>query len=68
MARPTEKPAPDAAEALDGPLTDARPLAYQNVPAQPRVRPQWDPVELAQKYLDDMEKGGRLHHRNRREP
>lgn len=43
------------------------PRDYSDTPNQPRVRPQWDAVELARKYLDDMEKGGRLHFRMKRE-
>lgn len=38
-------------------------IPWQNARAQPRVRPQWDPVELANKLLDDMERGGRLDRR-----
>jgi hypothetical protein len=43
------------------------PRDYTDTPNQPRVRPQWDAVELARKYLDDMEKGGRLHLRLKRD-
>ena len=61
-------PADDTAKkrSPDAPFDDVTPLDYQHAPSQPRVRPQWDPVEIARKALDDMEKGGRLHHQNRR--
>lgn len=36
------------------------PIEWQQARSQPRVRPQWDPAELANKLLDDMERGGRL--------
>jgi hypothetical protein len=60
------KKTPASPPANDGPLTDVTPLDYQNVPMQPRTRPQWDPMELAHKALDDMERRGTLHHQNRR--
>ncbi len=43
----------------DEPKVPAR--TYSETRMQPRVRPQWDPAELARKYLDDMESDGRLH-------
>jgi hypothetical protein len=42
------------------------PRPYADADAQVRVRPLYDPVEVARKYLDEMEKSGRLHHRNRK--
>jgi hypothetical protein len=50
---PTETPAAPA----------ATPRPYQEAAAQVRVRPLYDPVEVARKYLDEMEREGRLHHR-----
>ena len=35
--------------------------SWRDVPAVNPVREQWDPLKLAHKYLDDMERGGRLH-------
>ena len=39
---------------------DVPPIHWKQARPQPRVRPQWDAVELAKKFLDDMERGGRL--------
>ncbi|TVQ97508.1 MAG: hypothetical protein EA398_14415 [Deltaproteobacteria bacterium] len=45
---------------------DVRPRPWQELIPQQRAKPQYDPVEIARKALDDMEKGGRLHFLNRR--
>ena len=36
-------------------------VSWKETPSQPRVREQYDCEKLADKYLDDMERGGRLH-------
>ena len=56
----TQAPSPT----LEKPAVTPRP--YADADAQVRVRPLYDPVEVAKKYLDEMEKSGRLHHRNRK--
>jgi len=42
------------------------PRHYWDHPPSKRARPQFDPAALARDYLDDMEKGGRLHHQRKR--
>lgn len=42
-----------------------RPITWKDARPQPRVRDQWDPAELANRLLDDMERGGRLVSRKR---
>lgn len=49
----------DHASKSDAPKV--KPRHYKETRMQPRVRQQWDPAELARKYLDEMEEGGRLH-------
>ena len=44
----------------DAPLADVKPITWHDARKQPRVRPQWNPVELANKLLDDMAAEGRL--------
>jgi hypothetical protein len=56
----------DAKKAEETPAVQPKP--YSEVRKQPRVRPQWDPFELAHAYLDEMERGGRLHGTLRRKP
>lgn len=41
-------------------------IHWKQARPQPRVRPQWDAVELANKMLDDMERGGRLERSKKR--
>lgn len=38
---------------------------WETTPAR-RARPQFDCVEIARSYLDEMEKGGRLHNKRKR--
>jgi hypothetical protein len=47
-------------------LPPVDPVHYWEVPMSKRAHPQWDPKELAHKFLDDMEKGGRLHLKRKR--
>jgi len=47
-------------------LPEVDPVHYWEAPMSERARPQWDPKALAQKMLDDMEKGGRLHLKRKR--
>jgi hypothetical protein len=47
-------------------LPAVEPVHYQAAKMSTRARPQWDPKELAHQYLDDMEKGGRLHLKRKR--
>jgi len=42
------------------PKSTVPPITWQEARSQPRVRPQWNPAELANQLLDDMERGGRL--------
>lgn len=44
------------------------PRPYLQARMQPAVRPQWDPATLANKLLDDMEAGGRLHNLRHNKP
>lgn len=37
-----------------------KPIDWHHARPQARVRPQWDPQELANQLLDEMEKNGRL--------
>ncbi len=60
MAAPT-KPTPAS---TDAPAVKPRP--FDEARMQDRVRPLFDPVEIAKKYLDEMEAEGRLHHNNRK--
>lgn len=53
-------------ESQDPGPPDVRPSPWQELIPQPRVKPQYDPVEIARKALDDMEKGDRLHGQNRK--
>lgn len=50
----------------DDPI-DATPRHYTQTRMQPRARPQWDPAEVAKQYLDDMEEGGRLHFKKKKD-
>lgn len=43
-----------------------RPRPWQELIPQARVKPQYDPAEVARRFLEDMEKGGRLHGQNQR--
>jgi hypothetical protein len=45
---------------------DVKPRPFEEGRMQDRVRPLYDPVEIAKKYLDEMEAAGRLHHTNRK--
>ncbi|MFT6396541.1 MAG: hypothetical protein ACJAYU_001284 [Bradymonadia bacterium] len=47
-------------------LPKVTPVDYEKTRMSVRARPQWDPKELGNKMLDDMEKGGRLHLTNKR--
>lgn len=48
-------------------LPDVKPHHYLETKLSTRARPQWDPRELAHAMLDDMEKGGRLHLRKKKQ-
>ncbi len=48
------------------PLDDVKPKNYWEHTPSRRAVPQFDVAKLAGKYLDDMEKGGRLHHQRKR--
>lgn len=41
-------------------------IIWKKARPQPRVRPQWNPVELANQLLDEMERGGRLERSKKR--
>ncbi len=47
-------------------LPEVTPVHYTDGRKSVRARPQWDPKELGNKMLDDMEKGGRLHLKRKR--
>lgn len=53
-------------EKADDPIK-ATPRHYTQTRMQPRARPQWDPAEVAKKYLDDMEEGDRLHFKKKKD-
>lgn len=57
----TDTPAPEAPE-------EVIPRGWKDARAAVRVRSQYDPAEIARRYLDDMETGGRLHFQNRKGP
>lgn len=40
--------------------TEVTPIHWKQARSQPRVRPQWDPAELANELLDEMEREDRL--------
>ena len=42
---------------------DTKKHDWRDARMQTRAREQWDPMTLAHELLDDMEKGGRLHGR-----
>jgi hypothetical protein len=44
---------------------DVKPKHYWEHTPSRRARPQYDPVEVAKRYLDDMERGGRLHNKRK---
>ena len=43
-----------------------KPRFYTETHMQDRVRPLYDPVEVAKRYLDEMEATGRLHNQRHR--
>jgi hypothetical protein len=45
---------------------DTKKHDWRDARMQTRAREQWDPVQVAKEMLDDMEKGGRLHGRQRK--
>lgn len=47
-------------------LPEVTPVHYKDGRKSVRARPQWDPKELGNKMLDDMEKAGRLHLKRKR--
>lgn len=55
----------DKNEKKDEAPATVRPIHWKEARPQPRVRDQWDPVELANRLLDDMERGGRMVSRKR---
>lgn len=57
-------PAAETADAQKG----VTPRGWKDARAAVRVRSQYDPAEIARRYLDDMESGGRLHFQNRKGP
>jgi hypothetical protein len=55
-------PSPKAATHRSGiDLPTVKPKNYAQTAHSERAVPQYDPAAVAQAYLDDMEKGGRLH-------
>lgn len=48
-------------ETEDDGTKEVTPRHYWEHKPSRRARPQYDPAEIARAYLDDMEKGGRLH-------
>ncbi|MCB9506998.1 MAG: hypothetical protein H6698_06410 [Myxococcales bacterium] len=47
---------------------EIKPRTYSETTPSRRARPQFDPVAVANEYLDDMERGGRLHGLRQRAP
>lgn len=45
---------------------DVEPKEYWEATPSRRARPQFDPAEIARQYLDDMERGDRLHNKRKR--
>lgn len=45
---------------------DTKKHDWRDARMQTRAREQWDPVQVAKDMLDDMEKGGRLHGRQKK--
>lgn len=53
-------------DASDDAQPEVTPKQYWEHTPSRRARPQYDPVEVARKYLDDMERGDRLHLKRKR--
>lgn len=49
-------------------LPEVKPRNYGQGAHSTRAVPQYDPAAVAQAYLDDMEKGGRLHLKKKNRP
>lgn len=63
MADPKSPPVPAP---IPSSPDEPTPRHYSQARAQRRVRPLYDPYEIARHYLDQMEAGGRLHGTMRR--
>jgi hypothetical protein len=64
MAASNSHPPKTPADQAAGP--SEKPRFYTETHMQDRVRPLYDPVEVARKYLDEMEATGRLHNQRHR--